>query len=261
MHKNDKNNIRKRDGKVRKALGNMSALMSEKGLLFLGRNKLKKLINFGDWKFLRNSWQHFHHHCHFHCHFSLDWNPFSDVTVGCATISRHVQTSPFLFYFDTFSVHLFEFYFLQSFSIIQWKVPWTAEIPPFRRDLKDHVSYNRPHMSCISHTAHNYNPVQKGSDIEQKIAARRQKVHFTLRKCGQTSLYLQSHFSVLVRNEFVTVPHYWKNTDMEERVIKQRLRRNLQKVLQIVVSWQCLHYFLLLSFVLQFFLHTFLCSL
>ena len=48
MHKNDKNNIRKRDGKVRKALGNMSALMSEKGLLFLGRNKLKKLINFGD---------------------------------------------------------------------------------------------------------------------------------------------------------------------------------------------------------------------
>ena len=101
-------------GKVRKALGNMSALTSEKGLVGSREARaeqfnLTKVGRF--WWFLRNSRQHFHHHCH--CRFSL---PFSDVTAGCATIFGHVWISRFLIFFLRIFVRFLKYEFQIRFS-------------------------------------------------------------------------------------------------------------------------------------------------
>ena len=70
-------------GKVRKALGNVSALTSEKGLVSPeARVEQVNLIKVGNTPLLLLT--------------GLKTTPFSDVTAGCATIFGHVRLSPFL---------------------------------------------------------------------------------------------------------------------------------------------------------------------
>ena len=119
-------------GKVRKALGNVSALTSRRDLFSReARAEQVNLIKVGAFSwFLRNS-----RNTPLSLLTGLKTTPFSDVTAGCATIFGHVRISPFLSFlrisvrFFCFGKMSFRFNFLLSFPTVSRKVP-RPKYPP-----------------------------------------------------------------------------------------------------------------------------------